>query len=206
MPPNNQDKRIMTGQYNNSIETRQRLFERNKDELVAKQIANSTSFDTAVLTLSSAFLALSITFIKDVVAPLSEASALCLLYVSWILHCLALISTVASFMVGQSSYRALIAAAERYYLKEEADAYNVSVTTAKRLETLNNLNGGFFILGTVVLLVFVIANFNRLANTPIKSAEPPLLTQQYQPAERASSAPNPSPLTLGGEGASSTDI
>lgn len=177
----------MSSQYDNSTETRQRLFERTKEELIAKQIANSTNFDTAVLTLSSAFLALSITFIKDVVAPLSGASFLCFLYTSWILHCLALTATVASFMVGQSSYRALISAAESYYLKEDTGAYNVSVTSAKRLEILNNLNGGLFIVGTIFLLVFVITNFNRLANTPTQSADLPALTQQYEPTGHTSS-------------------
>src|SRR5690606_5946840 len=176
-------------------ETRQRLFEQTKAELVAKQMANATSFDTAVLTLASAFLALSVTFIKDVVAPLQAASALYLLYLSWGLHCLAITSTVTSFMVGQSAYRELIAAAERYYIKGDADAYNVSVSTSKRIETLNNLNGLFFILGTICLLAFTIANFNRLANTPAKSAEQHPQTLRHVPSssEAASSPSSPAP-------------
>lgn len=171
----------MCAEYENSKETRQRLFEQTKAELIAKQVANSTSYDTAVLTLSSAFLALSVAFIKDVVAPLSTASLLSFLYLSWSSYSLAIISTIASFLVGQAGYRNLIAAAERYYIKGDREAHNVSVQVANRIEKLNILNGAFFTLGTVLLLVFVISNFTRIAAMPTAPTSSPAPEQRGQP-------------------------
>ena len=61
----------MNADYDDSLTTRQRLYEQTKAEVISKQLANSTTYDTSILTLSSALLALSVAFIKDVVAPIS---------------------------------------------------------------------------------------------------------------------------------------
>ena len=171
----------MSAEYDDSPETRKRLYEQTKAELIAKQVANSTSYDTTVLTLSSAFLALSVSFIKEVVAPLSEASLLWVLFGSWLMFCLAITSTVTSFMVGQASYRQLLEAAERYYIKMDSTAYQVSVTISSRIERLNLLNGILFILGTTLTLVFAISNFNRIATMPAAKPPSPALDHRGQP-------------------------
>ena len=172
----------MSADYDDAPETRQRLYEQTKAELVSKQVANSTSYDTAILTLSSAFLALSVTFVKDVVAPLSEATLLWVLFASWCSFTGAIISTVSSFMVGQAGYSQLIGAAERYYLKGESTAHEVSVRIAKRIEHLNLLNGGLFIVGTALTLVFTVSNFNRIAAMPTSKPSAPTSEQRGQPA------------------------
>lgn len=183
----------MSADYDDSKETRQRLYEQTKAELLAKQTSNATNFDTAVLTLSSAFLGLSLAFIKDVIAPLSEAIWLPLLYLAWSSFCAAIISTVVSFMIGQASYRSLIAAAERYYIKGEAEAHGLSVSSADRIERLNNLNGFLFILGTVLLLAFTVFNFNRLANMPNTKVPPPPSEQRGQPTAPFQQVPSSTP-------------
>lgn len=171
----------MNADYDDSSSTRQRLFEQTKADVVSKQIANSTAYDTSILTLSSAFLALSVVFIKDVVAPISTASHLLLLYLSWSCFCLAIIVTIASFMLGQWGYKALLEGAERYYLKNDGDAFRVSVTVSRRIGIANYIHGGLFVLGTILMLIFVIDNFSRLANMPDANVLKPSTQQRGQP-------------------------
>ena len=190
----------MSSEYDDSSETRRRLYEQTKAELISKQIANSTSYDTAILTLSGAFLALSVAFVKDVVAPLSEASLLWVLFASWCCFCGAIVSTVISFLVGQAGYRELLSAAERYYIKGDATAHQVSVIIARRIERLNVANGAFFVLGTAFTLIFTVANFNRLAAMPItKPSTPTLSTEQRgqptRPFQQVPTAPAPRPAS-----------
>ena len=149
----------MNAENDDTSETRQRLFEQTKAELNAQQLANATSFDTAVLTLSSAFLALSVTFIKDVVSPIATANWLPLLYVSWFSFCGAIISTVCSFTIGQHGYKTLRDAAERYYIKGERSAFSVSVVISRRIECANILSGALFVIGVIAVLFFVFLNF-----------------------------------------------
>jgi hypothetical protein len=53
-------------------EKAQELYERYRDELLKRQLSNSENFDKAILTLSSAGLALYLTAIEHVV-PLVAA-------------------------------------------------------------------------------------------------------------------------------------
>ena len=108
--------------------------------------------------LSSAFLALSVTFIKDVVSPIATANWLPLLYVSWFSFCGAIISTVCSFMIGQHGYKTLRDAAERYYIKGERSAFSVSVVISRRIECANILSGALFVIGVIAVLFFVFLN------------------------------------------------
>jgi hypothetical protein len=171
----------MNADYDDSSATRQRLYEQTKAEVISKQLANSTTYDTSILTLSSALLALSVGFIKDVVAPISSATILPALYLSWVSFGLAIISTVSSFMIGQWGYKALLKGAERYYIKGEPDAFNVSVTVSRRIEIANYIHGAMFVVGTIFMLVFVIANFSRLANMPDPNAPKSPLVERGQP-------------------------
>lgn len=171
----------MNSEYDDSLATRQRLYEQTKSELIAKQIANSTAYDTSILTLSSAFLGLSVAFIKDVVSPLSTASYLLALYCSWGSFGIAIIATIFSFMIGQCGYKTLLDGAERYYLKQEEDAYKISVTVSTRIEIANYLHGGFFVLGTTLMLFFVITNFIRISNMPDPNTPKQSIEQRGQP-------------------------
>lgn len=185
----------MNTEYNDSLAISQRLYEQTKSELVSKQIANSTVYDTSVLTLSSAFLGLSIVFIKDVVSPLSTASYLTVLYLSWASFCLAIIVTICSFLIGQQGYKALLDGAERYYLKQDEDAFKISVTISKRIEFVNYIYGGFFVLGTILMLCFVITNFLRISNMSDPNTAKQSIEQRGQPTNTFQQLPAKPPAS-----------
>jgi hypothetical protein len=188
----------MTATYDGSSETRQRLYEQTKAELTSQQLANSTTYDTSILTLSSAFLGLSIAFIKDVIAPISNATWLPLLYLSWICFCLAIVSAIFSFMIGQLSYKALRTGAERYYIQGDQRAIDMSAAIARRIDIANIVPGALFMLGTILTLIFVIDNFLRIAAMPAPPAVPSPTEQRGQPTntfERLPQQPTIPPRT-----------
>jgi hypothetical protein len=171
----------VNAEYDNSTSTRQRLYEHTKNELISKQIANSTTYDNSILTLSSAFLGLSIAFIKDVVAPISNAILLYALYSAWICFCLAIIFTIISFMIGQASLKSLLESAELYYIKGDPKAIENSSKVSRRIDIANYINGVMFVLGTTLIVFFVIANFSRVANMQNPNAAKPSINQRTQP-------------------------
>lgn len=179
----------MNAEYDNSPGTRQRLYEHTKAELTSKQIANSTTYDNSILTLSSAFLGLSIAFIKDVVAPISNAIFLCTLYLAWSCFCLSIISTIVSFMIGQAGLKSLLVSAERYYIQGEQDAYENGIKISKRIDIANYFNGGLFVLGTILIIVFVIANFSRVANVQTPNSAKTSNEQRTQPTNTFQKTP-----------------
>lgn len=124
------------------------------DDLNRRQMSNSETYDKSLLTLSSAFLGLSLTFIQQVV-PLASAKCLGLLYASWGLFTLSIVLTIASFIYGQSVLAELVDGAKNYFLegKKEEDAR--SKVLSGRVAVLNTFNGVVFITAVVSLTVFV---------------------------------------------------
>jgi uncharacterized membrane protein len=184
----------VNAEYDDSPGTRQRLYEHTKNELISKQLANSTTYDNSILTLSSAFLGLSIAFIKDVVAPISNAILLYALYSAWICFCLAIISTLISFMIGQAGLKSLLESAERYYIHGDSEAFEVSVKVSRRIDIANYVHGVMFVLGTILIIVFVIANFSRVANMQNPNAAKLPIDQRGQPTNTFQKIPT-SPAT-----------
>lgn len=185
----------MNAEYDNSTDTRQRLYEEYKAELISKQIANSTTYDNSILTLSSAFLGLSIAFIKDVVAP-SSAILLCVLFAAWICFCMAIIITIFSFMIGQAGLKFLLASAERYYIQGNPEAFHESDKVSRRIDVTNYLHGGMFVLGTILIVIFVIANFSRIANMQNPNAAKPPIDKRGQPTNPFQKVPTtPAPAS-----------
>lgn len=105
------------------------------DDLNTRQIANSETYDNALLTLSSAFLGLSLTFIKDVV-PFESAQCLGLLYLSWTCFCLCIVTVIGSFIYGQSVIDELRNNAKKYFINGDKSLDAQSKFLAQRISWL----------------------------------------------------------------------
>ena len=124
------------------------------DDLNRRQMSNSETYDKSLLTLSSAFLGLSLTFIQNVV-PLADGKCLLLLYLSWGLFALTIILTIVSFIYGQSVLEELKDGAKKYFIEGNREEDKRSAVLSRRLAALNTIDGVVFILAVISLTLFV---------------------------------------------------
>src|SRR4029077_18830927 len=97
------------------------------------------------VTLSSAFLGLSMTFIKDIL-PAEALKCTFLLFASWTTLAFAIICTIASFRVSNAAIDAQLSRAHRYYLERDHEAFPVK-SPSRLVDKMNALSGVLFILG-----------------------------------------------------------
>jgi hypothetical protein len=149
-------------------EMRQRLYAAARTELLERQFSNSAEYDKSILTLSSGFLALSLTFLKDVL-PRGELSHTGLLYISWSVLAAAIVSTVMSFLLSNAAIKVQLDRAWDYYLGRDENALK-QVPLTKAVEAVNATCGVLFLVGVVLTMTFVIYNF-RGANAVTKRGD-----------------------------------
>jgi FtsH-binding integral membrane protein len=138
-------------------------------------------FDKAILTLAAGALALSLTFITNVVT-FPKAETLCLLSSSWIAFVISIISTLISFFSSQKACTKQIEIMENEFLEERQETndkkrqknpYNLYTTL------LNITSITFFILGVILLMCFTSINLKvkkeeamSVKETVIKPSKP----------------------------------
>jgi hypothetical protein len=109
--------------------------------------------------LSSAGLAISLTFIKFIV-PLEKAEYLCLLKASWVLFLLSIVSTIASFLIGNKGISKQLEYAEQYYIDGTAKAFNKFNVYSCINSIFNYISGILFLVALTSVISFVILNLN----------------------------------------------
>jgi hypothetical protein len=141
-------------------EERRKLHAELKAELFKRQLSNSDNFDKAILTYSSAGLALSLGFLKDFV-PVTRADASWLLFMSWALFVIAVVLTLLSFISSQLGISKQLRLNERYYLKMDDTALSDSNLFAKCTDWLGYIAGTAFVMAIACSTIFVSINLER---------------------------------------------
>ena len=136
------------------------IFDSFRDELYKRQLSNSEAYDKAVLSLSSAGLAISLTFIKFIV-PLEKAEHISILKISWVLFLLSIVSTVISFLIGNKGIGRQLVYAEQYYIDGKAKAFNKFNIYSSINSILNYVSGILFLVALTCVVCFVILNLNN---------------------------------------------
>jgi hypothetical protein len=157
-------------------ELRRELLAAARKELTERQFSNSESYDKAILTLSSAFLALSLTFIKDVLGS-APVRGTWTLYASWIAFAAAIISTVVSLRVSDAALNSQLELIEQYYQHRDESAAEKS-SLSRWVDRCNNASGLLFVVGIVLTVIFVIHNFSEGIAMSEKSAPQPRVLQE----------------------------
>jgi hypothetical protein len=170
-PPRCMSTEDALGEAETEDQQRERLHTSARGELLDRQFSNSEAYDKAILTLSSGFLALSLSFIKEIF-PAGSITCRGLLYASWALLALAIISTVISFRVSNAAIEGQLGQAHRYYKERDESAFTKS-KLSRSVDWLNNVSGGLFIFGVVLTVVFVILNFSEEKSMSNKSGGGP---------------------------------
>lgn len=159
-------------------------------DLNVREISNSETYDKSLLTLSSAFLGLSLTFINNVVS-LSEAGQLFLLYFSWALFALTIVITISSFIYSQWVIRELKERARKYFLEGKTDENERSETLSKRQEIWNLFSGVCFILAVLAITTFI--SLNVMGGTIMNRAQTNVPEKRGQPVPSFDQAPKKPP-------------
>jgi hypothetical protein len=123
-----------------------------------RDMANAEAYDKAILTLSSVFLGLSLTFIQEVI-PLDRASYLPMLHGAWAVLVVTIVWVITAFIYGQWGARKLKEFAVRYFLEgDKSEPEKFSTSHALAILWLNTLAGVLFIAGIILLTAFVSIN------------------------------------------------
>jgi hypothetical protein len=136
------------------------IHDKFREELLKRQLSNNEGYDKAILSLSSAGLALSLTAIRFIV-PLESASYLWALKTSWFLFLLTVISTLVAYLVGNKAITKQLGIAEDYYIKALVSAQTASNPYQKINTTLNKVTGLFFGVALSLVVLFVILNIEN---------------------------------------------
>lgn len=129
-------------------------------EINKREVSSSENFDKAVLTFSSAGLALSVGFLKDFV-PIQSASAPWALYWSWALFTAATCATIISFLVSSQALEAQKGRAYAYYIQGDDEALRRGNLWDRGTRVLNYASAASFLLATVLSVVFISINLER---------------------------------------------
>lgn len=136
---------------------REELYNETRRDLLSRQLSNSERFDGAILTLSTAYLGVSTTFLKSVV-PVDSAVGLPWLITSWCMFAGAIISTLVSFVTSQAGIDRQLHLAKEYYLDGQDEALTKENKPAKCTLWLNGLSAVVFAMALLTSIIFVTRN------------------------------------------------
>lgn len=126
---------------------------------------DQAEYDKQLLTLSSAFLVVSLGFIKDVV-PLASSVHTWLLYMAYISLVLCIGIVLFSF---QYSIHAHVRTKDHWFKIKDGEESEFPFHYASRVVIMNRTSGVVFAVGTLLLSLFVIINIHHQIKMPTKN-------------------------------------
>jgi hypothetical protein len=120
---------------------------------------NIEAYDKALLTLSSAFLGGSITFIDNLVA-LERAVLLPMLYVGWGLFVTTIAVAIGGYIYALQSLSSYKKLAKKFLIDGDEEAGR-KMEHKWGVRVVNTLSGASFLCGLVALTIFAGINFDR---------------------------------------------
>jgi hypothetical protein len=126
-----------------------------RQQLFDGRQAAYAAFDRTILNLSSGSLGLSLAFISDVA---DSPRWVTLLYGSWSLFLIAIISILGSFVTSQKSFDMQQENADEYYIDRKEEALTRPNRFSQWTQRLNYVAGATFIAGLIATAIFVGGN------------------------------------------------
>ena len=142
-------------------EERKKIHDSLRNELFKRQLSNSENLDRAILMLSSAGLGFSLVFVRNLL-PLSKASWTFLLYPSWILFGLAILSTLFSFFVSQKGIKKQLKMNDEYYLEGKEEVKDQKNRWAEATECLSYVSASIYLIAVITLVFFIARNLSKI--------------------------------------------
>ncbi|MBI3532207.1 MAG: hypothetical protein HY068_07020 [Burkholderiales bacterium] len=173
----------------------EKLYADYMAEIHKRELSGIEHFDKAILTLSSAGLGVSVALLKDVI-PLDHATFLPILYASWGMFIVSIVSTLASFLVSGKALDHQKQLAERAYRQGDEAAFSEPNRLDRWTRKLNYTSAISFVVALLLTPAFVIINLEK---TPMATTNTPAPGSQSQkgatvpPMQRPASQPAPAP-------------
>ncbi|NLD46634.1 MAG: hypothetical protein GX660_05475 [Clostridiaceae bacterium] len=186
-----------------NVDDKARTDGQNYINSLANTVAkNSEAFDRAIITLSSGFLALSITFI-DRIVKLSECTCICLLILSWSFFVISIVINFISIFVAQNECEKRRKLAEKCYFKGDKKSCQSLRDMNNPTQIINIISAGAYIIGTILITIFVSINLTgKGVSNMAEQKKTGNNQQQSKPPEvRQDSVISEGRIKAGGQGA-----
>lgn len=151
--------------------TNDELYARLNATLSERELSNSENYDKSILMYATGALALSLSFIKDIV-PLKDAIGVGYLEASWLFWIGSIVSVLTSFVLAQEANEAQRKLALRYYYEDDEEAYKEENKWIKYVKRANLASGLLFALGALATMVFAWTNIEHERHLPPSEATP----------------------------------
>lgn len=143
------------------------LYNEDRTEALKRYASNVENLDKAILSTSTAVLALSVVFLKTILP--NKIIFIGVLYASWVFFCIALISVVFSYVFGNISIEGGIDRLYQYHIDNKEFKEN----TFDRLTSWSSYASSIsFVCGIITILVFFKMNLNLLQVSKRKAKSP----------------------------------
>ncbi|MEP1551790.1 MAG: hypothetical protein ABJJ44_12050 [Paraglaciecola sp.] len=136
------------------------LFDKFRDDLLARELSNSEGYDKAILALSSASLGFSLTAIKFIV-PIDTAIHIWLLILCWALLVLSVIFSLSAYLISNKAIHTQLNNARDYYKKGIEDAFTRRNIYASINTFLNQVTGLLLAMAITIIVVFISINITN---------------------------------------------
>jgi len=140
----------------------ERLHDEFRRKVWEDTTSGSENFDKYLITFSTGALALSLSFIKDIV-PIKDAVWIPLLIVSWCFFIAATLVTLISFRISIRALEKMSPVLDDFYLNGKVDAFNKHLESwwTKAVDWSAYAGIFFFVVGLICTMIFVSENLSR---------------------------------------------
>ncbi|MDE1516056.1 hypothetical protein PUN32_13760 [Vibrio sp. dsl-7] len=146
------------------------IYDKFRDELLKRQLSNTENYDKSILTLSSAGLAISLTFLTTIV-PMSHAAYLWLIKVSWFCFLFSIFCSLLAYLVSNAAITKQMSIAENYYVNKISSAFNQRNWLSVLNDCLNYVVGVLFSIAILAVVLFVTLNLRQEETTMSKQQD-----------------------------------
>jgi len=159
------------------------IHDKSREDLLKRQLSNNESYDKAILSLSSAGLALSLTAVKFVI-PLNNATDVWALKASWVLFLITVILSLSAYLIGNKAISKQLEIQEDYYIKRLIKAQTESNKYSTINSIFNTVTGGVFACAISLVIYFVTVNLH--GDIPMTNPKTPNTTKTIFATDSAS--------------------
>ena len=157
MQRNQQDLTATFSWTEDEQKTSNEMFDKYRDDMLKRQLSNSENYDKALLSLSTAGLALSISAIKFII-DLKTVDNLLLLKISWFLFFVVIATTIIAYLIGNAAITKQLKLAEDYYINRLVHAQTQKNWLASFNSFLNVFTGIVFVIAIFLTIFFITIN------------------------------------------------